>query len=152
MITARSLIFAAMTAAPLYASPASAHVLLDLKEATVGGALRVAFQVPHGCDGSPTVNLAAGTYVVENGGWNVGGVRGYDFMHDPFSETGPVYVPSGRPDFCGSMPRRREGISFPKTDRTFRSVSGITFPLGCWLRAGNRGHHIMVRDPTCWGS
>ena len=46
MITARSLIFAAMAAAPLYASPASAHVLLDLKEATVGGALRVAFQVP----------------------------------------------------------------------------------------------------------
>jgi uncharacterized protein YcnI len=86
MITARSLIFAAMTAAPLYASPASAHMLLDLKEATVGGSLRIAFQVPHGCGGSPTVKLRVripdGVIAVKpmpKAGWQVETVKGkYD--------------------------------------------------------------------------
>jgi periplasmic copper chaperone A len=50
-----TLLFAAISL--LAASPANAHVTLQIREATVGAAYRAVFVVPHGCAGSPTVKL-----------------------------------------------------------------------------------------------
>ena len=41
----------------LAATPASAHVLLEGKQAAVGADYKAVFVVPHGCAGSPTVKL-----------------------------------------------------------------------------------------------
>jgi periplasmic copper chaperone A len=41
--------------AALAASPASAHVTLETKQAAVGSYYKAVFAVPHGCAGSPTV-------------------------------------------------------------------------------------------------
>ena len=41
----------------LAATPASAHVFLEGKQATVGGTYKAVFAVPHGCAGSPTVKI-----------------------------------------------------------------------------------------------
>src|SRR4051812_8891779 len=39
------------------ATPATAHVFLEGKQATVGGSYKAVFAVPHGCAGSPTVRI-----------------------------------------------------------------------------------------------
>ncbi|QHS10575.1 YcnI family protein [Sinimarinibacterium sp. NLF-5-8] len=39
------------------ASPASAHVTLDVPQAAIGGGYKAVFRVPHGCQGSATVAL-----------------------------------------------------------------------------------------------
>ncbi|MGY3358590.1 uncharacterized protein YcnI [Bradyrhizobium sp. GM0.4] len=39
------------------ATPATAHVFLEGKQATVGGSYKAVFAVPHGCAGSPTVKI-----------------------------------------------------------------------------------------------
>src|SRR5215467_13106063 len=46
-----------LSAALLAASPAGAHVLLEGKQAAIGGEFKAVFVVPHGCSGSPTVKL-----------------------------------------------------------------------------------------------
>ena len=43
--------------AALAASPASAHVTLETKQAAVGSYYKAVFAVPHGCKGSPTVKI-----------------------------------------------------------------------------------------------
>jgi uncharacterized protein YcnI len=72
-----------LTAALLVASPVSAHVFLEGKQAAVGADFRAVFVVPHGCSGSPTVRLrvqipdgviASGAKPVA--GWNVETVKG----------------------------------------------------------------------------
>ncbi len=39
-------------------APASAHVLLEGKQAAVGAGYKAVFVVPHGCKGSATTNCA----------------------------------------------------------------------------------------------
>src|SRR5258705_9693510 len=48
---------AVVTLAALAASPASAHVTLEKRQAPVGSYYKAVFAVPHGCAGSPTVKL-----------------------------------------------------------------------------------------------
>ena len=49
--------FYVFMAAALAATPASAHVTLDGKQAAVGAEYKAVFVVPHGCAGSPTIKL-----------------------------------------------------------------------------------------------
>jgi len=84
---------AALVSATLaLAGPASAHVTLDLREATVGAPVRIAFRVPHGCAGSPMVALRIrvpdGVIAVKpmpKPGWQVETVKGkYDQAYPYF--------------------------------------------------------------------
>jgi len=72
-----------LAAALLAASPVSAHVLLEAKQAAVGSGFKAVFVVPHGCSGSPTVRLRVqipeGVIATEArpvAGWNVETVKG----------------------------------------------------------------------------
>lgn len=69
--------------ATLIASPASAHVFLENKEAPVGASYKAVFAVPHGCKGSPTVKIRVqvpeGVIAVKpmpKAGWTVDVVEG----------------------------------------------------------------------------
>ena len=46
-----------IVAAALAAAPASAHVSLENRQATIGSPFKAVFAVPHGCAGSATVKL-----------------------------------------------------------------------------------------------
>ena len=86
-----------MTAA-LAATPASAHVTLDGKQAAVGAEYKAVFVVPHGCAGSPTIKLRVqipegviATEATPVAGWNVETVKGkyaaeYDYKGAKVSE------------------------------------------------------------------
>jgi uncharacterized protein YcnI len=73
----------AIAAGLLAAWPASAHVLLDGKQAVVGADYKAVFVVPHGCAGSATVKLRVqipeGVIVAQaepKTGWSIDTVRG----------------------------------------------------------------------------
>lgn len=64
-------------------APASAHVFLEGKQATVGTSYKAVFAVPHGCAGSPTVKIRVqipeGVIAVKpmpKAGWTVDVVEG----------------------------------------------------------------------------
>jgi uncharacterized protein YcnI len=91
-----SLFFAA--AATLVASPASAHITLEGREATIGAPYKAVFAVPHGCAGSATIKIRVqipeGVIAVKpmpKAGWNVEVVKGkysaeYDYHGAKSSE------------------------------------------------------------------
>jgi uncharacterized protein YcnI len=73
----------AIAAGLLAAWPASAHVLLDGKQAAVGAEYKAVFVVPHGCGGSATVKLRVqipeGVIVAQaepKSGWTIDTMRG----------------------------------------------------------------------------
>ncbi len=80
------------------ASPASAHVLLESKQAAVGFSYEAVFVVPHGCKGSATVKLRVqipegviATEAKPAAGWSVETVKGkyaaeYDYKGAKISE------------------------------------------------------------------
>src|SRR5690348_15865017 len=90
--------FTTLFAAALAAAPASAHVFLQGKQATIGTDYRAVFVVPHGCAGSPTTKLRVqipdgviATEPVPVAGWNVETVKGkftgeYDYKGSKVSE------------------------------------------------------------------
>src|SRR6185312_203210 len=85
-------------AAVLAAAPATAHVFLQGKQATIGADYKAIFVVPHGCAGSPTIKLRGqipeGVIVSEPmpvAGWSVETVKGkfageYDYTGARVSE------------------------------------------------------------------
>jgi uncharacterized protein YcnI len=87
-----------LIAALLAASPLSAHVTLQGREAAVGSDYTAVFVVPHGCTGSPTIKLRVqippGVIATEAkpvAGWNVETVKGkypatYDYKGAKVSE------------------------------------------------------------------
>src|SRR4051794_36138529 len=89
------------------ATPATAHVFLEGKQATVGGSYKAVFAVPHGCAGSPTVKIRVripeGVIAVKpmpKAGWSVDVVSGkytgeYDYHGKKFSEGVKEVVWSG---------------------------------------------------------
>jgi uncharacterized protein YcnI len=91
----------------LAASPASAHITLENKEATIGAAYKAIFVVPHGCAGSATIKIRVqipeGVIAVEpvpKPGWNVEVVKGkysseYDYRGAKLSEGAKEVVWSG---------------------------------------------------------
>jgi periplasmic copper chaperone A len=82
----------------MVASPASAHVLLEGKQAAVGSVYEAVFVVPHGCKGSATtklrVQIPEGVIATEAkpaSGWSVETVKGkyageYDYNGAKVSE------------------------------------------------------------------
>src|ERR1700759_442538 len=73
----------AIVVAALAASPASAHVLLEGKQAAIGSSYEAVFVVPHGCKGSATtklrVQIPEGVIATEAkpaSGWSVETVKG----------------------------------------------------------------------------
>ncbi|MGY8633935.1 YcnI family protein [Bradyrhizobium sp. 14AA] len=81
----------------LAATPASAHVFLEGKQAAVGGSYKAVFAVPHGCAGSPTikvrVQIPEGVIAVKpmpKAGWTIDVVEGkyaseYDYHGNKLS-------------------------------------------------------------------
>jgi uncharacterized protein YcnI len=77
---------------------ASAHVTLETGEATAGSAYKAIFRVPHGCDGSPTVQITVkipeGMIAVKpmpHAGWTIETVKGkyaraYDYYGSQLDE------------------------------------------------------------------
>jgi uncharacterized protein YcnI len=90
--------FSVPIAALLAATPASAHVFLQGKQAAIGAEYEAVFVVPHGCAGSPTIKLRVqipegviATEVTPVAGWNVETVNGkyaadYDYKGAKVSE------------------------------------------------------------------
>jgi periplasmic copper chaperone A len=65
------------------ASPASAHITLESREATIGSSYKAVFAVPHGCAGSATIKIRVqipeGVIAVKpmpKPGWNVEAIKG----------------------------------------------------------------------------
>jgi periplasmic copper chaperone A len=96
-----------MALAMLAASPASAHVTLENRQATVGSYYKAVFAVPHGCAGSATVKIRVqipeGVIAVKpmpKPGWNVEAIRGkyaadYDYHGTKLAEGAREVVWSG---------------------------------------------------------
>ena len=89
------------------ASPASAHITLENRQATVGAGYKAVFAVPHGCAGAATIKIRVqipeGVIAVKpmpKPGWNVEGIKGkyaaeYDFHGTKASEGVKEVVWSG---------------------------------------------------------
>ena len=103
MFHLRALIFAGMLAA----SPASAHVFLEGREATIGSPFKAVFGVPHGCAGSATtkirVQIPEGVIAVKpmpKPGWALEVIKGkytgeYEYHGSTFSQGVKEVVWSG---------------------------------------------------------
>jgi uncharacterized protein YcnI len=91
----------------LAATPASAHVYLEGKQASVGASYKAVFAVPHGCSGSPTVKIRVqvpeGVISVKpmpKAGWTVDVVEGkytgeYEYHGNKVSSGAKEVVWSG---------------------------------------------------------
>ena len=89
------------------ASSASAHITLEIREATIGSFYKAVFVVPHGCAGSATVRIRVqipegviGVKPMPKPGWNVEAIKGkyaadYDFHGAKLSEGVKEVVWSG---------------------------------------------------------
>jgi len=89
------------------ASPASAHITLENRQATAGAGYKAVFAVPHGCAGSATIKIRVqipeGVIAVKpmpKPGWNVEVIKGkyaaeYDFHGTKASEGVKEVVWSG---------------------------------------------------------
>ena len=87
-----------LVVAALAVAPASAHITLESREASIGTAYKAVFVVPHGCAGSPTIRLHVqipdGVIALEAkspAGWNVATTKGkyadaYDYQGGRVSE------------------------------------------------------------------
>jgi uncharacterized protein YcnI len=96
-----------IVAAVLVAAPASAHVSLENRQATIGSSFKAVFTVPHGCAGSATtkirVQIPEGVIAVKpmpKTGWSVEAVKGkyaseYEYHGKKFSEGVKEVVWSG---------------------------------------------------------
>jgi uncharacterized protein YcnI len=89
------------------ASPASAHITLENRQATVGSSYKAVFVVPHGCAGSATVRIRVqipegviAAKPMPKPGWNVEAIKGpyaaeYDYHGQKSSEGVREVVWSG---------------------------------------------------------
>ena len=94
MLPSRAVIFAGILAA----SPASAHVSLESRQATIGSSFKAVFAVPHGCAGSATtkirVQIPEGVIAVKpmpKAGWSIEAIKGkyageYEYHGSKLSE------------------------------------------------------------------
>jgi periplasmic copper chaperone A len=93
--------------AALAVSPASAHITLENREATIGSSYKAVFTVPHGCAGSATikvrVQIPEGVIAAKpmpKPGWNLEVIKGkyasdYDYHGAKLSEGVKEVVWSG---------------------------------------------------------
>jgi uncharacterized protein YcnI len=91
----------------LAASPASAHITLENREAAIGAPYKAVFAVPHGCAGSATIKIRVqipegviGVKPMPKAGWNVEAIKGkyaadYDYHGTKLTEGVKEVVWSG---------------------------------------------------------
>ena len=128
----------AIILAALTVSPASAHVLLEGKQAAVGSTYEAVFVVPHGCKGSPTtkirVQIPEGVIATEAkpaAGWSVETVKGkyageYDYDGAKVSEGIKEVAWSG-----GKLPDKVRGSFVIETwlTGTLKPNTTLYFPV-----------------------
>ncbi len=128
----------AIILAALAVSPASAHVLLEGKQAAVGSTYEAVFVVPHGCKGSPTtkirVQIPEGVIATEAkpaAGWSVETVKGkyageYDYDGAKVSEGIKEVAWSG-----GKLPDKVRGTFVIETwlTGTLKPNTTLYFPV-----------------------
>ena len=97
----------AIAAATLGLSPASAHVTLENRQATIGSSYKAVFEVPHGCAGSATIKIRVqipegviAAKPMPKAGWNVEVIKGkyaadYDYHGAKLSDGVKEVVWSG---------------------------------------------------------
>jgi uncharacterized protein YcnI len=103
----RPFCFASLAAAVVAATPVSAHVTLQGREATIGSSYKAVFVVPHGCAGSATTKIRVqipdgviDAKPMPKAGWNLEAIKGkyateYDFHGAKLSEGVKEVVWSG---------------------------------------------------------
>jgi periplasmic copper chaperone A len=97
----------AAAAATLALSPASAHITLENRQATIGASYKAVFEVPHGCAGSATIRIRVqipegviAAKPMPKAGWNVEVIKGkyaadYDYHGAKLSDGVKEVVWSG---------------------------------------------------------
>ena len=97
----------AAAAATLALSPASAHITLENRQATIGASYKAVFEVPHGCAGSATIRIRVqipegviAAKPMPKAGWNVELIKGkyaadYDYHGTKLSDGVKEVVWSG---------------------------------------------------------
>ena len=119
-------------------SPASAHAVLERKEATPNAAYRGVVQIMHGCDGRPTTRVSVtipegvtGAKPMPKPGWTIETVksayaRSYPSFHGQVSEGVTRITWSG-----GSLPDEQidEFTFFARISDAFAPGATITFPV-----------------------
>ena len=155
----------------LAASPASAHISLETKQAAIGSSYKAVFAVPHGCKGSPTtkirVQIPEGVIAVKpmpKAGWNVEAISGkytaeYDYHGTKLSEGVKEVVWSG-----GKLPDDNydefvvstylSGGLKPNTTLYFPVVQECEQGVSRWIdipaegQAGHTGHDPGSKSPA----
>jgi uncharacterized protein YcnI len=149
--------------AMLTASPASAHISLESRQATIGADYRAVFGVPHGCAGSATikfrVQIPEGVIAVKpmpKAGWNVDVIKGryaadYDYHGTKLSEGVKEVAWSG-----GKLPDHNYGefvISTfladalkPNTMLYFPTVQECEQGVSRWIDIPAEGHGAHGHD------
>jgi uncharacterized protein YcnI len=155
----------------LAASPASAHISLETKQAAIGSSYKAVFAVPHGCKGSPTIKIRVqipeGVIAVKpmpKAGWNVEAISGkytaeYDYHGTKLSEGVREVVWSG-----GKLPDHNydefvistfltAGLK-PDTTLYFPVVQECEQGISRWIdipaegQAGQTGHDEGSKSPA----
>jgi len=151
----------------LAASPASAHISLEPKQATIGSSYKAVFAVPHGCAGSATIKIRVqipegviGAKPMPKAGWNVEAISGkyaseYDYHGSKLTEGVKEVVWSG-----GKLPDHNYDefviSSFltdslkPNTTLYFPVVQECETGVGRWIEipAEAAGHSHEGKSPA----
>ncbi len=129
---------AALLLVPLLASAASAHALLERKEAAPNAAYRGVVQIMHGCDGQPTTRVSVsipegvtGAKPMPKPGWTIATTRSayakpYPSFHGTVTEGVTTITWSG-----GSLPDDQvdEFTFFARVSDAFEPGATIYFPV-----------------------
>jgi uncharacterized protein YcnI len=157
-----------ITAVVFAASPASAHVTLENRQATVGDYYKAVFAVPHGCAGSATVKIRVqipegviGVKPMPKAGWKLETIKGkyaaqYDFHGAKLSEGVKEVAWSG-----GKLPDDNydefvvatflTGGLKPNTTLYFPVVQECDQGVSRWIdipAEGNAGHDHGSKSPA----
>lgn len=163
---ARFALIAAASAA--LTAPASAHITLEQREATLGAPIKLTFKVPHGCGDSPTtkirVQIPDGVIAVKpmvKPSWTLDTVKGkyaktYEFFHGAKLSEGVTEVSwSGKladayydefviTGFVAGDLKAGERLNFPVVQECEQGVHRwIEIPA-----AGQAGHDLKEPAPS----
>ena len=151
--------------AALAVSPASAHITLENREATIGSSYKAVFAVPHGCAGSATIKIRVqipeGVIAVKpmpKPGWNVEAIKGkyagdYDYHGAKLSDGVREVVWSGGKlsddnydEFVIST--YLTGALKPNTILYFPTVQECEQGISRWIDIPAEGHAHDSKSPA----
>jgi uncharacterized protein YcnI len=149
------LVVSTFTAALGIASPATSHVTLEQREATIGGPTKLTFRVPHGCEDQPTTTLRVlipegfiAAKPMPKPGWTLDVSQGdYAKAHDYFHG---VKLSKGTKEIVwkGSLPNDYydEFVVSGFVGRDFKADAILYFPVV--QECPNGGVHRWVEVPA----